>query len=111
MSRLFTSTCVGAFLVTPALPAFATAQDAASAESVVAIVPQPESLTVGRGHFVLSATTVIYADAATADIARRFAASLAPATGLTVPVRVGAVPGTTGIVLTRSARPDSRNSM
>jgi hexosaminidase len=69
----------------------------------VAVIPQPESLTVGKGRFTISAATVIYADAATADIARRFAASLAPATGLSIPVRVGA-PGASGIVLARSAR-------
>ena len=69
----------------------------------VAVIPQPESLTVGKGRFTISAATVIYADAATADIARRFAASLAPATGLSIPVRVGA-PGATGIVLARNAR-------
>jgi hexosaminidase len=69
----------------------------------VAVIPQPESLTVGKGRFTISAATVIYADAATADIARRFAASLAPATGLSIPVRVGA-PGASGIVLARNAR-------
>jgi hexosaminidase len=76
------------------------AQDAPPA---IAIVPQPESLTVARGEFKLSASTVIWTDASSADIARRFAASLAPATGLTIPVRIGAAP-VTGIVLTRDAR-------
>lgn len=69
----------------------------------VAIVPRPESLTVGRGRFALNANTVIYTDAATAEIARRFAASLLPATGLSIPVRVGAAPAT-GIVLERNPR-------
>jgi len=75
-------------------------QDSAPA---IAIVPQPESLTVARGEFKLTASTVIWTDAASADIARRFAASLAPATGLTIPVRIGAAPAA-GIVLTRDAR-------
>ena len=81
------------------------ASQSTAAESIrtIAIVPQPETLTVGRGSFRLTASTVIYADAATADIARRFAASLAPATGLALPVRVGTV-GASGIVLTRNAR-------
>jgi hexosaminidase len=70
----------------------------------VAIVPQPESLTVGRGRFVINAGTVIYTDAASADIARRFAASLMPATGLSIPVRVGTASAASGIVLERSAR-------
>ena len=87
-----------------ALPNRAASQDAAPpVEPIVAIVPQPESLTVGRGSFRLTSSTVIYADAATADIARRFAASLAPATGLSVPVRLGG-PGATGIALVRNAR-------
>ncbi|HUQ82349.1 MAG TPA: beta-N-acetylhexosaminidase [Gemmatimonadaceae bacterium] len=79
----------------------ASAQAAALAPTI-AIVPQPESLTLGTGEFKLSPTTVIWTDAASADVARRFAASLAPATGLTIPVRVGTA--ATGIVLTRDAR-------
>ncbi len=82
---------------TPAAPGFADS-------TPIAIVPQPESLTVGRGQFVITAATVIYSDAASADIARRFAASLLPATGLPIPVRVGAAPAASGIVLERNAR-------
>ena len=70
--------------------------------AAIAIVPRPESLSVGRGRFIINANTVIYTDAASADIARRFAASLLPATGLAIPVRVGAAPAT-GIVVQRSA--------
>ena len=69
--------------------------------ATIAIVPRPESLTVGKGRFVINANTVIYTDAASADIARRFAASLLPGTGLAIPVRVGTAPAT-GIVLQRS---------
>src|SRR5215831_3043881 len=69
----------------------ATAQPSKSPQTVdsasIAIVPRPESLTVGRGRFVINANTVIYTDAASADIARRFAATLLPATGLAIPVR------------------------
>jgi len=85
----------------------ATAQTSKSPQTVdsasIAIVPRPESLTVGRGRFVINANTVIYTDAASADIARRFAAALLPATGLAIPVRVGAAPAA-GIVVERSAR-------
>jgi hexosaminidase len=80
-------------------PASPPTSDSAS----IAIVPKPESLTVTRGRFTVTASTVIYADAATADIARRFAASLLPATGLSIPVRVGAA-GSSGIVLERNPR-------
>jgi len=81
-----------------------SAQQPSDPTAAVAIIPRPESLTIGRGRFKLSAATVIYADAATADIARRFAASIAPATGLSIPVRVGTTPGATGIVVSRNAR-------
>jgi hexosaminidase len=84
----------------------ATAQPSKSPQTVdsasIAIVPRPESLSVGRGRFVINANTVIYTDAASADIARRFAASLLPATGLAIPVRVGAS-AAAGIVVQRSA--------
>ena len=75
-----------------------------STSQTIAIVPRPESLTVGRGRFVIGPSTVIFADAATADIARRFAASLFPATGLSIPVRVGTPVGASAMVLARSAR-------
>jgi hexosaminidase len=80
-------------------PASPQTPDSAS----IAIVPRPESLTVARGRFTVNASTVIYADAATADLARRFAASLLPATGLSIPVRVGAA-ASSGIVLERNPR-------
>jgi hexosaminidase len=75
-------------------------------DSVVAVsvVPQPESLTVGRGQFKLTANTVIYADAGVADLARRFGASLGPATGFSIPVRGGAATAATGIRIIRDAR-------
>jgi len=85
----------------------ATAQNPTSPQMVdsvsIAIVPRPESLAVGRGRFVINANTVIYTDAASAEVARRFAASLLPATGLAIPVRVGAAPAT-GIVVERNQR-------
>jgi hexosaminidase len=86
----------------PATAQTSTSPQAADSASI-AIVPRPESLTVGRGRFVINANTVIYTDAASADIARRFAASLLPATGLSIPVRVGAAPAT-GIVVERNKR-------
>jgi hexosaminidase len=88
-----------------AVPAAAqTSTSSAPTDSAsIAIIPRPESLAVGRGRFVINANTVIYTDAASADVARRFAASLLPATGLSIPVRVGAAPST-GIVLERNPR-------
>ena len=85
-------------------PTTGASQDVAAppAAPTIAIVPQPESLTVGRGQFRLTASTIIWTDAASADIARRFAASIAPATGFSLPVRVGTA--ATGIVLTRNPR-------
>ena len=101
--------CVAALVVPVAVALLSVgstggAQQVTSAsDAVVSIVPQPESVTVGRGAFKLTPTTVIWTDAASADVARRFAASLTPATGLTIPVRIGAA-SATGIVLTRDAR-------
>src|SRR5689334_21943163 len=107
LSKLVRPASTGASLVAfialmPLVSQLASAQGAPDAEQTVSVIPQPESLTVSRGTFALSAATVIWADAASADIARRFAASLAPATGLTIPVRVGT--SATGIVFTRDAR-------
>jgi len=101
----FSSPLMRAFYLVLGFAVPATAQTSTSPQTVdsasIAIVPRPESLTVGRGRFVINANTVIYTDAASADIARRFAASLLPATGLAIPVRVGAAPAT-GIVIQRS---------
>jgi hexosaminidase len=79
-------------------------QSAPADPPIVSIVPVPESLTVGTGQFTLTAATTIWADAASADVARRFAAWIAPATGLTLPVRVGGTPTGRAIVLRRDAR-------
>ena len=84
--------------------AHAAAPPATSDSQVIAIVPRPDSLTIGRGRFLIGPSTVIYTDPATADIARRFAVSLFPATGLSIPVRVGTPAGASAIVLERSAR-------
>ena len=50
-----------------------------STSQTIAIVPRPESLTVGRGRFVIGPSTVIFADAATGGNAPRVAASRVPA--------------------------------
>jgi len=82
-----------------------TATSPSTADSQpIAIIPRPDSVAIGRGRFILGPATVIYADQATADIARRFAASLFPATGLSIPVRVGPPAGASAIILERSAR-------
>ena len=103
----FSSPNMRAFYLALGLAVPATAQTSKSPQTVdsasIAIVPRPESLTVRRGRFAINASTVIYTDAASADIARRFAASLLPATGRAIPVRVGAAPAT-GIVVERNAR-------
>ncbi len=82
----------------------ALAQSTTADPPVVSIVPVPESLTVGSGRFTLTAGTVVWADAATADVARRFAALVAPATGFALPVRVGGTPAGRAIVLRRDTR-------
>jgi hexosaminidase len=86
----------------PASRAFA--QSATGDPPVVSIVPVPESLTVRTGQFTLTAGTVVWADAATADVARRFAAWVAPATGFALAVRVGGTPTGRAVILRRDAR-------
>jgi hexosaminidase len=57
------------------------------------IIPQPVRMTVGSGHFTLAPATVIWADKASAPVARQLARYLEPATGFTFVVRTtGAVP-------------------
>ena len=82
----------------------ALAQSTTEDPPVVSIVPVPESLTAGSGRFTLTAGTVIWADAASADVARRFAAWIAPATGFALPVRVGGTPTGRAIILRRDTR-------
>ena len=102
-------TCViallgAATLATAALTPVVARGQVQSDPPVVSIVPLPESLTVGTGRFTLAASTAVWADAATAGIARRFAAAVAPATGLNLAVRVGGAPTGRAIVLRRDAR-------
>ena len=57
------------------------------------IIPQPVRMTVGSGHFRLVPATVIWADRASAPVARQLARSLEPATGFTFVVRTsGPIP-------------------
>jgi len=93
-----------ATLATAALTPVVARGQVQSDPPVVSIVPLPESLTVGTGRFTLAASTAVWADAATAGIARRFAAAIAPATGLNLAVRVGGTPTGRAIVLRRDAR-------
>ena len=99
----FRSGVLSIALIVFANGAFAQAPATDPDTQAIAIIPRPDSLTVGRGRFVIGPSTVIYADGATADVARRFAVSLFPATGWSIPVRTGAPAGASAIVLTRAA--------
>src|SRR5438105_14736035 len=72
----------------------------------VAVVPRPQSVTRGRGSFALTARTTIWADKADSAVARRFARSLAAATGFDLPVHVGSGSGKR-IVFRRAAARDT----
>ena len=104
VARTFALVVVGLLALVDRVRAQAPASPADPDTQAIAIIPRPDSLTVGRGRFVIGPSTVIYADASTADIARRFAASLFPATGLSIPVRIGAPTGASGITLERNPR-------
>jgi hexosaminidase len=69
--------------------------------SVYAIIPRPRVLTPKPGHFTLQPRTPIQADPAFRDVARRFARSLAPATGFTLDVRTSPTPAAGAIRLVR----------
>jgi hexosaminidase len=69
-----------------------------------AIVPRPVSLVRREGSFTLSAATVIFADRGDSAIATRFARSIAPATGFTLPVRIGRKASGNRIVFQRATR-------
>ena len=55
-------------------------------ERQVAIIPQPVSLALGEGAFLLEPDTVILAGRATRSVGRRLSAALAPATGYSLEV-------------------------
>jgi hexosaminidase len=78
-----------------------------AAQSEPAIIPRPASLVVGKGAFDLNARTVIFAGRADSAVATRFARALAPATGLVIPVRLGATPTGNRIVFRRVSATDT----
>jgi hexosaminidase len=67
----------------------------------IAIIPRPAKVTPRAGHFTLTSRTVIWTDAASAALGRQLARVLEPATGWTLPVRHGAMPAGSRIVLRR----------
>ena len=67
----------------------------------IAIIPRPAKVTARSGHFTLTSKTVIWTDARSAPLGRQLARALEPATGWTLPVRQGAVPAGSRIVLQR----------
>ncbi len=96
MTRLSSIVAAAALLVAPAsLHAHALADS-----SVYAIIPRPRVLTPQPGHFTLLPRTPIRADAAFADVARRFARDVSPATGYTLEVATSssATPGAIRLV-------------
>ncbi|MCX5636997.1 MAG: beta-N-acetylhexosaminidase, partial [Planctomycetota bacterium] len=76
MGKLFFSRFVvfGVCIIFAASPAFA-------AEKTVSIVPQPVSMTVDEGFFVLKPNTAIVSDRDTQPLAKQLRAMLEPATG------------------------------
>lgn len=63
------------------------------------IVPQPVSVSAGRGAFIITAATPIVVDAALRAQGRHLATMLAPATGFDLSVRQGPSPSTPHIAL------------
>ena len=65
----------------------------------IAVIPQPVRITPHAGRFTLTARTVIWADAASAPVARQLARYLEPATGFSFVVRTTGAPPASAIVL------------
>ena len=74
----------------------------------VPIIPRPDSVKSAKGHFTLTARTVIVTDRADSAVAQRFAFSLAPATGFALPVRIGTTARGNRIVFRRAPVRDAR---
>jgi hexosaminidase len=77
------------------------AQGAAVPAPVSTIIPRPSKVTARSGRFTLTSRTVIWTDARSAALGRQLARLLEPATGWTLPVRTGAAPSDSRIVLRR----------
>ena len=92
MLRLALSLVAAATVQAPSAPA---------ADPVAAVVPRPALVTPRPGRFTLAAGTTIWADPASAPVARQLSAYLSPATGFPLPVRVGSAPTGSRIVLRR----------
>jgi hexosaminidase len=82
------------------------AQTAGNA-AAIAIIPRPQSLVAGRGVFALTSATAIWTDKADAGLARAFARSLAPATGLDLAVHIGASAAGSRILFRRASSRDT----
>ncbi len=81
-SRTYLLALVLAVVLSPAL--------AGAADRALAIIPKPATLTVQQGSFTLTPDTIIYTDRASADLGRRLAAYLEPATGFNLRVQLSA---------------------
>src|SRR6202043_2476135 len=71
--------------------------------SGLSIVPLPQSVTRGHGTFVLTASTVIVADAPFTHLGHQLAAMIGPATGFDLVVRPGRAPGSNFLALREDA--------
>src|SRR5215472_10719520 len=66
---------------------------------VVAVLPRPAALTVGKESFTLNASTIIATDATLAHLGHQLAEMLGPATGFDLEVRTTKAPKTNLITL------------
>jgi hexosaminidase len=73
----------------------------------VAVIPRPASMTIGRGWFVLTPRTIIWAHRADSAVARGLARDLARATGYDLVVRVGSAPRGRRILFRRASARDT----
>ena len=100
-SRLF----IAVFAFAVPLPLLGAQGSVAAAN--ISVIPRPESVVAGRGTFTLTPRTTIWSDRADSAVARRFSRSLAPATALDLPVRIGTSASGNRIVFRRAAARDT----
>ncbi|MFB3852220.1 MAG: beta-N-acetylhexosaminidase [Vicinamibacterales bacterium] len=89
------------FLASVAFAVTLRAQDRPA--HAITVVPRPVSVSAAPGEFVLTATTTIWADKATAEVARMLARRLEPATGFAFVVRTTGTPSGNRIVIRRDS--------
>ena len=85
-------------------PTRAHAQQPASSEATLGVIPRPRRLDVHPGTFTLGPRTVVWTDAASAAEGRKLARALEQGTGIALAVRTGGTPPAANVIELRRDR-------